>query len=70
MQTMGSYPGLPDIQAMRDGVTLHIECKAPKGKQSPHQAEFERMVSECVGRDRTIRYILARSADDLAKEGI
>ena len=36
-----SYPGLPDITAIKDGVVWQIEVKAPGGKQSPKQVEFE-----------------------------
>lgn len=36
-----SYPGIPDLTAIKDGVVWQIEVKAIKGKQSPKQVEFE-----------------------------
>ena len=38
---MGSYPGLPDRIAVKNGRTLYIEIKRPGGKQSDHQREFQ-----------------------------
>ena len=60
IQSIGSYPGAPDLIAHKGGVTLNIETKAPKGKQSPAQLEFERQITEhgCV-------YIVCRSYEDI-----
>lgn len=42
MQGMGSYPGLPDRIAQKNGITLYIECKAPGGRMSEAQDKFRR----------------------------
>lgn len=52
--------GSPDIVCVVDGQYIGIEVKAPKGKQSDNQREFQRRL-EAVGG----RYILARSLDDV-----
>lgn len=69
LQGIASYKGIPDIIACRKnstgayGQVLFIECKAPKGKQSPDQIEFERRIKEagCI-------YLLVRDVTDLMKE--
>jgi hypothetical protein len=48
--------GSSDIFAIRRGIFYGIEVKNATGKQSPKQAEFQRMVEKSGG-----RYILARS---------
>lgn len=60
LQGIGAYKGIPDIIACRNGITLFIECKAPKGKQSPDQIEFERRIKEtgCI-------YLLIKDVTDL-----
>ena len=37
MAGLGSYPGLSDIIAMKNGVVLFIEIKSKTGKQSENQ---------------------------------
>ena len=59
-QGLGSRRGFPDLTALKDGKTLYIEVKTPKGKQSPYQIEFERI---CKAHGGT--YILARSINDI-----
>lgn len=60
LQGLGAYKGIPDIIACRNGQTLFIEAKTPKGKQSPDQQEFEQRIKEagCI-------YLLIRDAEDL-----
>ena len=57
---MGSYPGLPDLQAVKDGRTIYIECKTMTGRQSPKQCDFQEQLERHGG-----IYILARCVDDL-----
>ena len=60
LQGLGSYPGLPDLQAVKDGRTLYIEVKRPTGRQSAHQKRFQQAVESAGG-----TYILVSSVDDL-----
>lgn len=52
--------GSPDIIAVIDGIYVGIEVKAPNGKQSDHQKEFELKLQSAGG-----EYILAYSLDDV-----
>jgi hypothetical protein len=54
--------GSPDIIAIRpqDGKFCGIECKTPKGVQSPAQRQFQANTEQANG-----IYILARSVDDV-----
>ena len=52
--------GFPDLTALKDGVTIYIEIKTPKGVQSAYQVEFERI---CKAHGGT--YVLARCVDDI-----
>ena len=60
LQGLGSYPGLPDIQAVKDGRTIYIEIKRPGGRQSPGQKKFQQELEAAGG-----IYIIAREVDDL-----
>ena len=45
-QGLGSFPGLPDRQALYCGEVINIECKVPGGKLSPAQITFsEKMLA-------------------------
>ena len=37
-QGMGSHPGLSDLTAIKDGVTIYVEIKTPRGYQSVSKA--------------------------------
>jgi hypothetical protein len=52
--------GAPDIVCVVKGQYVGIECKAPNGKQSHNQKEFQRQLEAAGG-----RYILAYSLDDV-----
>ncbi len=52
----------PDIICVINGQYVGIEVKAPKGKQSEHEKEFEQNLIAAGG-----RYILAPSLDDVMK---
>jgi Holliday junction resolvase-like predicted endonuclease len=49
--------GICDLIALKDGVTIYIEVKAPKGKLSPHQEAFARKIDEHGG-----LFIVARNS--------
>jgi hypothetical protein len=52
--------GSPDIVCVITGQYVGIEVKAPKGRQSDNQKEFQRQLEAAGG-----RYILAYSVDDV-----
>ena len=59
-QGLGSYKGISDLIALRDGKTAFIEVKTETGKQSPEQVQFQK---DCEAHGGL--YILARSTDDV-----
>lgn len=59
-----SMKGVADVQVIVEGKSWFIECKAPKGVQSPDQKEFEYMVKRAGA-----EYHIVRSIDDLEKLG-
>ncbi len=60
LQGLGSFRGLSDMQALKNGQCVFIELKTETGKLSDVQMEFLRAV-ECAG----IEYIVARGIDDV-----
>lgn len=61
LQGLGSYPGLSDMVAIKDGRVLFIEYKRPgKSKQSEKQLEFQAEIERMGG-----EYILVRCLEDL-----
>ncbi len=60
LQGLGSYPGLTDLQAVKNGQALYIEVKKPGGRQSPKQKQFQQDLESAGG-----TYILASSVDDI-----
>ena len=64
LQGLGSYPGLPDLQAVKDGRTLYIEIKRPGGRQSPRQKKFQQQLEAAGG-----TYILALELQDVIRGG-
>ena len=52
--------GSPDIICVIAGQYVGVEVKAPKGKQSDHQKDFQKKLEEAGG-----KYILAYSLDDI-----
>ncbi|MEW6171296.1 MAG: hypothetical protein AB1472_07060, partial [Candidatus Omnitrophota bacterium] len=65
LQGLGSYKGLPDMIACKDGQVLFIEAKTATGGQTEYQVLFQQKI-EKVG----CRYVLVRNIEDLQKEGI
>ena len=59
-QNLGSYLGLTDLSAVKDGKTIYIEVKTPTGRQSAYQKQFQKDIEE-----HGATYILARSVDDI-----
>jgi len=49
-QGLGSYPGLPDRIAVKDGRVLFIECKASGKDLTENQEKFQRDLIEKGGR--------------------
>lgn len=60
-----SLKGFPDIIVMWHGFPVFLEVKAPKGKQSPEQKEFEARCDE-----QGIEYHVVRSIDDVREIGL
>jgi len=58
---IGTHPGLADLLAVRDGVTIFIEVKTATGRLSEPQKRFRRDV-EAHG----ATYVVARSVVDIA----
>lgn len=54
--------GSPDIVCVVNGQYVGLEIKAPGGKQSEHQKEFQRRLEKAGG-----RYIVAYAIDDVMK---
>lgn len=61
---LGSYPGLSDLVAVKDGRVVHIEVKMPGGRQSEKQKKFQKDLEAAGG-----EYILARSVEDVEHLG-
>jgi len=59
-QSLGSYPGIADLYAIKDGCGIWIEVKTAAGKQSAAQKEFQRQVESHGG-----IYLLARKIEDV-----
>lgn len=63
LQGLGSYSGLSDLCAIKNGRVLWIEIKRPgKGKQSEKQVEFQQQIESHGG-----TYIIATGVEDLEK---
>jgi hypothetical protein len=61
-QSLGSYRGIADLYALKDGRSAWIEVKTPKGRQSEAQLQFEDDVKKHGG-----SYIVARSLEDVIR---
>ena len=59
-QSLGSYKGIADLFALKDGQAVWIEVKTPKGTLSEYQEQFRDDITRCGG-----RYMVARSVDDV-----
>ena len=62
-QSLGSYRGIADLVAVKDGHTVWIEVKTPNGRLSKYQKQFRDDIRAHGG-----IYLVARSVDDIEKE--
>ena len=60
LQGLGSYPGLSDLVAVKNGRVVHVEIKKPGGRQSERQKEFQRRLEAAGG-----EYVLAKRIEDV-----
>jgi len=56
---IGCYPGLSDMTAIKNGRTVWLEIKAPRGVQSDRQVEFQALIEGHGG-----EYIVIRCLED------
>jgi len=63
-QSLGSYKGIADLYALKDGQHVWIEVKTARGKQSYYQKRFQQDIEKHGG-----TYILARSVSDVEHLG-
>lgn len=61
-QGLGSYKGISDLIAVKEGLTVWIEVKTASGKLSKHQKQFREQITASGG-----IYIVVRGVDDLFK---
>jgi len=59
-QTLGSYPGVTDLTAIRGGKVVWIEVKTPRGRLGPDQEKFLQDLEDHGG-----WWIVARSVEDV-----
>lgn len=59
-QSLGSYKGIADLYALKDGRNIWIEVKTLRGRLSEHQERFRDDVGAHGG-----EFIVARSIDDI-----
>ncbi|WP_461367302.1 VRR-NUC domain-containing protein [Candidatus Darwinibacter acetoxidans] len=60
LQSLGSYRGLADLTAVKDGTVLFIEVKTSRGRLTQHQERFKDHLTRAGG-----HYVVARSIDDV-----
>ena len=60
LQGLGSYKGISDKIAVKDGIVLFIETKSEKGKLTPDEEQFMRDIVEHGG-----HHIIARGYEDI-----
>ena len=61
-QSLGSYRGIADMYALKNGRSVWIEVKTPAGRQSTDQQRFQRDIEAHGG-----EYMIARSVDDVMR---
>ena len=59
-QGLGCHKGLSDLTAIKNGRTVYIEVKRPKGTQSDDQLDFQADIEAHGG-----LYVVARSVEDV-----
>jgi len=63
-QSLGSYKGVADLYAIKDGRNVWIEVKTKQGKQSDYQKKFQEDIEAAGG-----TYVLARGVEDVEHLG-
>jgi Holliday junction resolvase-like predicted endonuclease len=58
---LGTHPGLSDLTATREGITIFVEVKTASGRLSEAQERFRRDVEA-----HSATYLVCRSVDDIA----
>lgn len=61
-QSLGSYKGIADLYALKNGRSVWIEVKTPRGRQSQHQEKFQRDIEDHGG-----EYMVARCVEDVMR---
>lgn len=61
-QGLGSFKGLSDLTAIKDGKTIYVEIKKPTGSQSKDQKDFETLIKAHGG-----EYLLIKSLEEIEK---
>ena len=59
-QSMGSYKGIADLYCLKDGQSVWVEVKTPRGRIGEHQERFRDDVERSGG-----RYLVARGIEDV-----
>ena len=59
-QSLGSYPGIADLYALKKGRSVWIEVKTSSGRQSEAQVRFQRDIEMHGG-----EYVVARCVEDV-----
>lgn len=59
-QGLGCMPGIPDLVAMRDGITIWIEVKAPRCHQSAVQVQWQQYAEQAGA-----LYVVVRDVQEL-----
>lgn len=59
-QGMGCHKGLSDLSAIKNGITIYVEIKTPRGVQSDYQKDFQADVES-----HGAKYIICRDAEDI-----
>ena len=62
-QGLGAYKGISDLVAIKNGITVWIECKSLRGTLTKDQHTFAENIKKHGG-----VYIVARSIDDLVQQ--
>lgn len=63
-QSLGSYRGIADLYALKNGQHVWIEVKTPRGKLSKCQEQFKADIEAHGG-----MYIVARGVEDVSSLG-
>lgn len=62
---LGTYEGISDLSAIKNGVTIYVEIKTENDRLSKKQREFKEMIEQNGG-----TFIEYRRLEDLTERGI